>query len=192
MNRLSTFLLPVLVGALGCASTAPEQTRQSPTVPSGAPAAPAPGGGQAPVAVGDPTLHAPCSASVASPEVIDSPEAGAGRPVVIHVGDVICMGPDANGVWRAAGHFDAETPHLEISMAVEGRMTLLTVKNATPKSLRYRAAMKVPGHPGWLRTSVVPLLPYIRGIETWPHPIEALAIFGIEFASPSGDSQRVI
>ena len=138
-------------------------------------------------AAGDESLRAPCTATVGAPDRLDIPGAGQSRPVVIRVGDVICMAQDASGDWEPVAHANANTPHLEISIRRSGAMTMMTVKNATPSMLQYRAVMKLSNREGWLRTSVVPVFQYLRGIESWVDPIESVAVFGLELSeSPQG------
>ncbi len=40
--------------------------------------------------------------------------------------------------------------------------------------------MRVPGNPTWQETSVVPVMPGLFGLEDWPHPIEAIAVFAVQ------------
>ena len=56
---------------------------------------------------------------------------------------------------------------------------MVVARNGTRSALRYRARIQVPGNSSWQETSIMPVAPGLLGYETWPHPIDALAVSGI-------------
>lgn len=124
--------------------------------------------------------------SVARSHVTITDAAGASeRAVVIHAGDVLCMAQNGGGKWTPVNCVAGSAPHLKFEMKVDGKMTILSVHNASPKQITYHVVMKLKDRARWAKTNVWPLFPGITGFESWMDPIEALAIFGIS----SEDSQ---
>ena len=100
--------------------------------------------------------------------------------IILHAGDVVCLVPAAKDAWTAASRVAAESPHLAIRMTAESGRTMIEARNGTRTRVHYRAAMQIPGNPTWQETSIVPVMPGLFGLEDWPHPIDALAVFAVE------------
>jgi hypothetical protein len=96
--------------------------------------------------------------------------------LVVHVGDTLCLLASA-GRWTPVARADAQAPYVSAHMEAKPEGVVLVVRNNTPKLLRYRARMQLPGKAGWHETSIIPVRPGIFGFEMWPHPIDALALF---------------
>jgi len=55
-------------------------------------------------------------------------------------------------------------------------MMLFTIENRTEHWLTYEAGIRVPKRDGLYKTSVMPLGPRLSNFESWPHPIDHLAL----------------
>jgi hypothetical protein len=62
---------------------------------------------------------------------------------------------------------------------VHEQMTL-SIDNPFDKQLRYKAMMNLMKNNKWVKTSVYPVMPGLRGIEIWPDLITSLALVGFE------------
>lgn len=130
---------------------------------------------------GDRISKDPCVATAASPDTVDAPGAGAVPgavpPVVVHGGEVLCLARDEHGAWTPVARAEATTPHLAVKMTKGGGQVMLSVHNASEFLITYRAAMLIRGR--WAATNVMPVFPQISGFESWPVPIDALAVYAI-------------
>jgi hypothetical protein len=114
----------------------------------------------------------------------------AASAIILRLGDVVCLVPGTNGAWTTAPGATAEQPHLAMRMTLEKGTTMVMARNGTHSALRYRARMQGPGSSSWQETSIIPVGPGLLGYETWPHPIDALAVSGISAAPPRSSSKR--
>ena len=59
-------------------------------------------------------------------------------------------------------------------------MLMLKVQSKFKKTMIYKAEMRLLSKNRRQETSVVPLLAGLMSFESWPHPIEELALYGFE------------
>ena len=77
---------------------------------------------------------------------------------------------------------DLKKANLVLSFKQEkGKMMLFTIENRTEHWLTYEAGMKVPQRDGFYKTSVLPVGPRLLSFESWPHPIDRLALKNFRF-----------
>jgi hypothetical protein len=65
-------------------------------------------------------------------------------------------------------------------------MMLFTIENRTEHWLIYEAAIRVPKRDGFYKTSVMPLGPLVSNFESWPQPIDQLALKNFSFTGKPG------
>jgi hypothetical protein len=68
----------------------------------------------------------------------------------------------------------------------EKGMMLFTIENRTEHWLIYEAAIRVPKRDGLYKTSVMPLGPLLSNFESWPQPIDQLALKNFSFTEKPG------
>jgi len=132
-----------------------------------------------------------CWAAVAQQQTNPSSETG-------HIANnVVFMSPgDKFGV-NLAGAADGmalsitEEPNLQkanlvLSFRQEKGMMLFTIENRTEHWLTYEAGIRVPKRDGLYKTSVMPLGPRLSNFESWPHPIDQLALKNFSFTEKPG------
>ena len=95
---------------------------------------------------------------------------------ILRPGDVACFGFDAAHNVQAVPQATANKPHISAHMTVEPGMTVLAIKNDTSSHLAYRALIRVPGAAKWQETSIAPVMAGLSGFESWPDPIDAIAL----------------
>lgn len=71
---------------------------------------------------------------------------------------------------------DLEKANLELSFERKGGIMLLIIENRTEHWLMYEAGIRVPKRAGFYKTSVLPVGPHGMSSESWPHPIDQLAL----------------
>src|SRR6266576_5321800 len=77
--------------------------------------------------------------------------------------------------------------NLVISFRQEKGMVLFTIENRTEHWLTYEAGIRVPKRDGLYKTSVMPLGPRLSNFESWPQPIDQLALKNFSFTEkPAG------
>jgi hypothetical protein len=76
--------------------------------------------------------------------------------------------------------------NLVLSFKQEKGMMLFTIQNRTKYSLTYEAGIRVPKRDGLYKTSVMPVGPGLSNLESWPHPIDQLALKNFSFSEKSG------
>jgi hypothetical protein len=113
------------------------------------------------------------SASTAESE-LDPPDVP--TVAILRPGDVACFGFDAAHNVQAVPQATASTPHITARMTVEPGMTMLAIKNVMSSQLAYRAFIRLPGAAEWQETSIAPVMAGLSGFESWPHPIDAIAL----------------
>jgi hypothetical protein len=101
--------------------------------------------------------------------------------VVLRPGSKACFAPAGASGLTSVAEVAAASPHVSAHMTVEGGQTMLSVKNDTASQLRYRALASLPGATGWQETSIIPVRAGLFGFESWPEPIDALALFEMRF-----------
>ena len=118
-------------------------------------------------------------ACVASTSTAQEPIAPLDVPtnVILRPGDVACFTLDSARDVQAVPQAPANTPHISARMSVEPGMTVLFVENGTSSTLAYRALIRLPGSAEWQETSIVPVMGGLSGSETWPQPLDAIALF---------------
>ncbi len=124
-----------------------------------------------------PTL--PSEDCVAATVPHSSASEGTVNGIVLWPGDVICLVAGTTGVWTMAPRVSAAQSHVAMRMTFERGTTMVVVHNSTPSRLRYRAHMRVPGRSSFEETTIAPIASGLLGYETWPHPIDALAVSDI-------------
>jgi hypothetical protein len=73
---------------------------------------------------------------------------------------------------------DQKEPGIKVEFKKEPQFLALMLKNALPKSLRYRAAIRTKGSRQFFETSlIVPVTAGLLSYETWQDPIEELVLF---------------
>ncbi len=86
---------------------------------------------------------------------------------------------------------DLKNANLVLSFSQEKGMMLLTIENRTEHWLTYEAGIRVPKRDGFYKTSVVPLGAHLTNFESWPQPIEQLALKNFNFtANPLGKHDK--
>lgn len=81
---------------------------------------------------------------------------------------------------------DLKKANLVLSFKREKGMMLFTIENRTERWLTYEAGIRVPKREGFYKTSVLPLGPRLSNYESWPHPIEQLALKNFSFTEKPG------
>ena len=81
---------------------------------------------------------------------------------------------------------DLKKANLVFSFRRDKGMTLATIENRTERWLRYEAGIKVPNRDGFYKTSVMPVGPHMSNLESWPNPIDQLALKNIIFTEKPG------
>ena len=76
--------------------------------------------------------------------------------------------------------------NLVLSFRQQKGMMLFTIENRTEHWLIYEAGIKVPKRDGLYKTSVMTLGPRLSNIESWPHPIDQLALKNFSFTEKPG------
>jgi hypothetical protein len=76
--------------------------------------------------------------------------------------------------------------NLVLSFTEVKGMTLLKIENRTEHWLTYEAGIRVPKRDGFSNTSVLPLGPRLSNFESWPHPIDQLALKNFSFTEKPG------
>jgi hypothetical protein len=77
--------------------------------------------------------------------------------------------------------------NLVLSFKQEKGIMLFTIENRTKYWLTYEAGIKTPKRDGWYKTSIMPVGPRLSSFESWPAPIDELALKNFRFAeSPGG------
>lgn len=131
-----------------------------------------------------PKEPAPSEACVATTSTgkseIESPSVAANA--ILRPGDVACFTFDAAHNAQAVPQAPANTPHVSAEFTAEPGMTMLLMNNRTSTDLTYRALMRLPGASEWQETSILPVRAGLLGGESWPHPIDALALFELRSA----------
>jgi hypothetical protein len=76
--------------------------------------------------------------------------------------------------------------NLVLSFRQEKGMMLFTIENRTEHWLTYEAGIRVPKRDGLYKTSVMPVGPRLSNFESWPHPIDQLALKNFSFTEKPG------
>jgi hypothetical protein len=77
--------------------------------------------------------------------------------------------------------------NLVLNFRQEKAMMLFTIENRTEHWLTYEAGIRVPKRDGLYKTSVMPLGPHLSNFESWPHPIDQLALKNFSFTEKPGN-----
>ena len=103
--------------------------------------------------------------------------------IIMHPGDVLYAKFDeaAQGLRLLAVAKDKDDQaQLILTMEPFDRKTgmlMLEVKSRFKRTMTYKAEMRWPSKQRRKETSVVPVMAGLISIETWPHPIEELALY---------------
>ena len=73
---------------------------------------------------------------------------------------------------------------LEVQDLGSRAMMMLTTTNGLDKSLVMEGWMLLPGRGEPVKTSLLPVMPGLMGIESWPHPIVKLELRNLRLADP--------
>jgi len=130
-------------------------------------------------------------ATVAQPQTVPPSETGR------IANNVVFMSPGDNFGVNLAGAADGtalsitEEPNLKkanlvLSFRQEKGMMLFTIQNRTEHWLAYEVGIRVPKRNGFYKTSVMPLGPRLSNFESWPHPIDQLALKNFSFTEKPG------
>jgi hypothetical protein len=76
--------------------------------------------------------------------------------------------------------------NLVVSFRQEKRIMLFTIENRTGHWLTYEAGIRVPMRDGLYKTSVMPIGPHLSNVESWPPPIDQLALKNFSFTEKPG------
>ena len=76
---------------------------------------------------------------------------------------------------------DLKKADLILSFKQEKGMMLFTIENRAGHWLTYEAGIRVPKRSGFYKTSVMPIGPRLSNYESWPHPIDQLALKNFGF-----------
>jgi hypothetical protein len=104
--------------------------------------------------------------------------------ILIHPGEVLYAtfaesGTELKLVSVAKEKSDQAQLTLEMSpFDKKERLLMLSVKSTFKKDMHYKAEMRLLSKNRRQETSVVPVMAGLAAFESWPHPIEELALFG--------------
>src|SRR2546427_12416208 len=132
-----------------------------------------------------------CWAAVAQQQTTPPSETGhiANNVVFMSSGDK--FGVNLAGAADGTALSITEAPNLKkanlvLSFRQQKGMMLFTIENRTEHWLIYEAGIKVPKRDGLYKTSVMTLGPRLSNIESWPHPIDQLALKNFSFTEKPG------
>jgi hypothetical protein len=132
-----------------------------------------------------------CSAAVAQQQSAAPSETG-------HIGNnVVFMSPGEKFGVNLAGAADGtalsitEEPNLKkanlvLNFRQEMGTMLFTIENRTEHWLTHEAGIRVPKSDRLYKTSVMPLGPHLSNFESWPHPVDQLALKNFSFTEKPG------
>jgi hypothetical protein len=127
-----------------------------------------------------------CWAAIAQQQTIPRSEAGhiANNVVFMSSGDN--FGVNLAGAADGTALSITEEPNLKkaslvLSFRQEKGMMLFMIENRTDHWLTYEAGIRVPKRDGLYKTSVMPIGPGLMNSESWPHPIDQLALKNFTF-----------
>jgi len=118
--------------------------------------------------------------------VLATTAAGAEKPdtVLIHPGEVAYAEfEQAGNSLKLVGTSKEKNEKAQLIMTMhpfDGRMLILGVQSRFLQTMSYKAEMRIPNKNRRLETSVIPIPAGLVGFESWPHPIEELALYGFE------------
>jgi hypothetical protein len=132
-----------------------------------------------------------CSAAVAQQQSAPPSE------TVRIANNVVLMSPGEKFGLNLAGAADGtalsitEEPNLKkanlvVTFRQEKRIMLFTIENRTGHWLTYEAGIRVPKRDGLYKTSVMPIGPHLSNVESWPPPIDQLALKNFSFTEKPG------
>ena len=135
-----------------------------------------------------------CCVALAQPQ--NDPPSAAGRIVnnVLFVSPGDKIGVDLAGAVDGTTLSVTESPapkkaNLVLTFKQEKGMMLFTIQNRTKYWLTYEAGIKTPKRDGLYKTSVMPVGPGLSSFESWPYPIDQLALKNFTFSEkPRGKS----
>lgn len=78
---------------------------------------------------------------------------------------------------------DAAKPLISLNFKNERDMPLLVIRNAFPRTLEFRAAMKLKGRKDYIETSILPVGSNMSNYESWSDPIEELVLFDFKLTN---------
>ena len=130
-----------------------------------------------------------CLCCVALAQQQNDPPSVAGRIV----NNVLFMSPGGKIGVDLAGAVDGSTlsitespdpkkANLVLTFKQEKGMMLFTIQNRTKYWLAYEAGIKTPKRDGLYKTSVMPVGPGLSSFESWPYPIDQLALKNFTFS----------
>lgn len=137
-----------------------------------------------------------CICCVALAQQQNDPPSAAGRIVnnVLFVSPGDKIGVDLAGAVDGTALSVTESPALKkanlvLTFKQEKGMMLFTIQNRTKYWLTYEAGIKTPKRDGLYKTSVMPVGPGLNSFESWPYPIDQLALKNFTFSEkPRGES----
>jgi hypothetical protein len=106
--------------------------------------------------------------------------------VVLHPGDTLyaTFTESPQGL-QLVSTSSAADDHAQLILSMEPfdsktGMLMLKVQSRIKKTMMYKAEMRWPSKQRRRETSVVPVMAGLASFETWPHPIEELALYSFE------------
>ena len=81
---------------------------------------------------------------------------------------------------------DLKKANLVLSFWQEKGIMLFTIESRIEHWLTYEAGIRVPKRDGFYKTSVMPVGPRLSNIESWPRPIDKLALKNFSFTEKPG------
>ena len=82
---------------------------------------------------------------------------------------------------RISEEADLKNANLVLGFRQEKAIMLFTIENRTDHWLTYEAGIRVPKRDGLYKTTVVPVGPRVSNGESWPFPIDQLALKNFSF-----------
>jgi hypothetical protein len=82
--------------------------------------------------------------------------------------------------------------NLVLSFKQEKGLMLFTIQNRTKLWVTYEAGIGTPKRDGLSKTSVMPVGPGLSSFESWPSPIDKLALKNFSFSSKPWSKQAIL
>jgi hypothetical protein len=113
-----------------------------------------------------------------------------GKTIAIFPGEEfgISVRHDGNEISEIRYEADLKKANIRLRLEVQDlgsrAMMMLTTTNGLDKSLAMEGWMLLPARGEPVKTSLLPVMPGLMGIESWPHPIVKLELRNLHLADP--------
>ena len=91
-------------------------------------------------------------------------------------------GPADGTILSISEEPDLKKAELVLAFTRDKGMMLLSLQNRTKRWLSYEAGIRTPKRDGLYKTSVLPVGPGLSNFESWPHPVDQLALKNFSFS----------